>query len=295
MTRRRRAAVLLGILALTMLATACSQPTKTPEPSIAAPVAPQVPVSQVPVPRSVLDQDMVTDQREILATQRALSELGYNTGKADGVNGPATRRAIRAFQKDNGLAEDGRLTLALAKMVNILVARLPKSMSISVAAGDSIIFDDGSVDSAGRERVVQWGQEGHRAVLAVRPSTAGWPPAARAGLEWATTHALDEGGGVPIQWSSTGVLQHFEIHVFPALSHHEAAVAGAGQLCRHFELRGGDPVRRFPGLACKDAEGNWYLPHTRIRLARPATTLESPSDNGDVLSDSRYQQPPTVH
>jgi len=40
--------------------------------------------------------------------------------------GPATRRAILVFQKDRGLAEDGRLTQALVKLLNSLVAQLPK-------------------------------------------------------------------------------------------------------------------------------------------------------------------------
>jgi len=44
--------------------------------------------------------------------------------------------------------------------------------------GSGRIFSDGSVDSAPRERIVQWDHEGERAIVAVRPSTAGWPPAA---------------------------------------------------------------------------------------------------------------------
>jgi hypothetical protein len=194
--------------------------------------------------------------------------------------GPATRRAIQAFQKDHGLAEDGRLSIALARMLNNLVAQLPKSTSITVAAGDSIVYSDGSIDSAGRERVVQWDQGGSRAVVAVRPATQGWPPAARAGLDWATTHALDGGNGGPVQWSSTGVDQQFEIHVLPALSAREAATAGPS--CRHFELRDEDASKRYPGLACKDAKGDWYLPHTRIHLARPASALGTTSENGGL-------------
>jgi peptidoglycan hydrolase-like protein with peptidoglycan-binding domain len=280
MRQSKQPAALFGLLALGLLAASCSQSARTRPQTIATPSAPSVTGAQAHASLSAPDRDLVTDEREILAAQRALTELGYNTGKADGMNGLATRRALQAFQKDHGLAEDGRLTFALAKMLNILLAQLPKSMSITVAAGDSIIFSDGSVDRSGHERVVQWGQEGSRAILAVRPSTADWPPAARAGLEWATTHALNEGNGDPVQWSSTGVVQHFEIRVFPTLSPQEAALAGAGPSCRHFELRGESPMRRFPGLACKDTKGDWYLPHTRIRLARPATALGSFSDSG---------------
>jgi peptidoglycan hydrolase-like protein with peptidoglycan-binding domain len=273
----KHAAALSGLLAWSLLTASCSQLVKTRPQPTAAPLVPAAIVTQTHASLAVPDQDLVTDEREILAAQQALTELGYNTGKADGLKGPTTRRALQAFQKDHGLAEDGRLTFALVKMLNTLVAELHKSTSITVAAGDSIIFDDGSVDRSGHERVVQWGQGGSHAILAVRPSTAGWPPAARAGLDWATTHALNEGNGDPVQWSSTGVVQHFEIHVFPTLSPQEAALAGADTSCRHFELRADNPVGRFPGLACKDARGDWYLPHTRIRLARPATALGSSS------------------
>jgi peptidoglycan hydrolase-like protein with peptidoglycan-binding domain len=236
-------------------------------------VAPLAAIAKPPAPVTVPAPDLLTDERAILSAQRALVLLGYSTGKADGVNGPATRRAVQAFQKDHGLAEDGRLTFALAKMLNGLVAQLPNSSPITLAAGDSIIYSDGSVENTGHARVVQWDQEAGRAIVAVRPSTRGWPPAARAGLDWATTHALDDGNGV--QWSSTGVQQQFEIHVYTQLSSREATLAGAGQSCRRFELRA-EP-RRYPGLACKDAQGDWYLPHTRIHLARPASVLGTAS------------------
>lgn len=40
--------------------------------------------------------------------QQALTDLGYYSGPVDGRVGPLTRRAIRAFQKDRGLPQDGR-------------------------------------------------------------------------------------------------------------------------------------------------------------------------------------------
>ncbi len=45
--------------------------------------------------------------------QRALAELGYDPGPTDGVPGPATRAAVRAFQAEAGLEVDGRITQAL--------------------------------------------------------------------------------------------------------------------------------------------------------------------------------------
>lgn len=40
--------------------------------------------------------------------QKALTHAGYFEGNVDGVMGPKTRKAIRAFQKDNGLKADGK-------------------------------------------------------------------------------------------------------------------------------------------------------------------------------------------
>jgi len=39
--------------------------------------------------------------------QKALKKAGYYNGALDGKIGPATRDAIRAFQRDNGLTADG--------------------------------------------------------------------------------------------------------------------------------------------------------------------------------------------
>jgi hypothetical protein len=214
----------------------------------------------------------------VAAAQHALTQLGYATGTVDGVMGPATRRTIAAFQKDHGLAEDGRLSPALAAMLGTLAAQTPKIGTTAVTAGDTLLFDDGSKEVAKGERVVAWEEPGH-GLVAIRPSTAGWPPAARAGLDWAITHALDVAGSAPLAWSSTGVDQHFEIHANATLSPRETALAGPlAPSCRHFELRGDQ--RHYPGLACRDANGEWYFLHSRIRLAHPARRLGSQTESG---------------
>lgn len=42
-------------------------------------------------------------------TQRLLTTLGYDAGPVDGQYGPKTAAAVRAFQRDRGLSQDGRI------------------------------------------------------------------------------------------------------------------------------------------------------------------------------------------
>lgn len=44
---------------------------------------------------------------DVLELQERLNELGYPVGEVDGAYGPATAGAVRAFQRDQGLAVDG--------------------------------------------------------------------------------------------------------------------------------------------------------------------------------------------
>ncbi len=54
------------------------------------------------------------DRRLVAGTQSGLKELGYDPGPVDGILGPRTRAAIRAYQKDHRLPVDERPTPALA-------------------------------------------------------------------------------------------------------------------------------------------------------------------------------------
>ena len=259
-------AMLFAALALT----ACSQ---TPKPApVTIPEPPPAPAPIAAVAPPATDQDLVSDPRAIAAAQRALNMLGYEVGKPDGVIGPATRRVLLAFQKDHGIAEDGRLTFSLADRLKVLVAELSRNVMVAVAPGDALVYSDGKIEIAAAERSVAWdGRSGVRSLVAVRPSTAGWPAEAKAGLDWAVTHALDA-GGPPLEWSSTGIAARFEIRTYPTLTPREAALAGPNAgACHRFEMRSGE--HRYPAIACPDARGMWSIPHTQIRLARPASGL----------------------
>jgi outer membrane protein assembly factor BamE (lipoprotein component of BamABCDE complex) len=53
--------------------------------------------------------------------QTLLNELGYATGRPDGVVGPRTRAAIRQFQGDQGLAVDGEVTSEMVERLRKVV------------------------------------------------------------------------------------------------------------------------------------------------------------------------------
>jgi hypothetical protein len=50
---------------------------------------------------------------EVAMVQADLQELGYDPGPVDGILGTRTKAAIRAYQRDTGLAVDGRLSATL--------------------------------------------------------------------------------------------------------------------------------------------------------------------------------------
>ena len=62
----------------------------------------------------------------VAATQANLARLGYDPGPVDGRYGPRTRNAIRAYQRDHGLAENGRLSGQVALDIEDQAAGLPQ-------------------------------------------------------------------------------------------------------------------------------------------------------------------------
>ncbi|RYZ12404.1 MAG: lytic murein transglycosylase, partial [Comamonadaceae bacterium] len=64
---------------------------------------------QAPWPRDL----RALARSEVVSLQEALSRRGFDSGAADGAVGPATRAAVRAFQRGAGLPADGFPTVEL--------------------------------------------------------------------------------------------------------------------------------------------------------------------------------------
>lgn len=79
-------------------------PISTPQPVTPAPVTPTPAPTAEPTYVSLKNGDR-NDQ--VKALQQALIALGYLEGDADGIFGKNTETAVKAFQKENGLTDDG--------------------------------------------------------------------------------------------------------------------------------------------------------------------------------------------
>lgn len=49
------------------------------------------------------------DLDELAGVQKALSKLGFDPGKIDGLDGPNTQKAVRAFQAHASIGIDGKV------------------------------------------------------------------------------------------------------------------------------------------------------------------------------------------
>jgi len=83
-------------------------PTATVAPAITLPPATQAPATQTPSASTSYTTLYVGDRGDnVRVMQLRLKELGYLTGKADGIFGQQTRRAVERFQYYNNLKTDG--------------------------------------------------------------------------------------------------------------------------------------------------------------------------------------------
>lgn len=269
------------IALMVAVCTSCSSssPVVITPASISAPIPPQQNTKSSPlIPAEPVK---VAALHSVIEAQRALNDLGYSVGRPDGIMGPATRKAVLAFQRDNRLLPDGLLSETLIERLIALQSDLPKSTQLTIARGDIIIYSDGTLETGKSDGPLSSLQrQGNATVVALRPSTDGWPTEAKIGLDWATSHALDEGPSEPpVIWSSTGVAERFEIRAYSFLSLRDAKLGDEDALvCRRFEMREDQSHRSYPAIACKNEQGLWQIPHSKIVLAAPATDLKVKKD-----------------
>jgi hypothetical protein len=351
----------LSAAILALVLSACAQDVETVVPSPAPPsVAPTPPQPPAHTATEV-------DAAAIGQAERDLKTLGYAAGKSDEINDATLRRAILAFEKDQGLAEDGQLSPAVQERLKQLRSAMLGRNSAPTKRNGLRVYSDGTISSTGINPVpplaaglasdaaadflhpARPGSEsnfhlGHRThegvfvatksvschtghmirsnmafgatdllavdchlegddshawhslyspaldtvvqqdgagksriLVAIRPSTGNWPVAARTGLDWAITHALETpASDTPVQWSSTGVAQHFEVRAYGRISGRELGLAGkhAAINCRRFELAANDrPPSRYPGIACQNGNGVWTIAGTGIALSSPAKAM----------------------
>lgn len=355
----------VGILAAAMLAlalSACAQNPKSVASSPPPPVNPKTP-SQPPAQAAP-----AVDAAAIALARRDLKALGYSPGRSDDNNDTSLRHAILAFEKDQGLGEDGQLSPVLQERLKQLRSAMSGRNAAPASRSALFVYSDGTVRGSGLDAlppvppglvsdapagllrplrpaseasyhlghrieggrfaatrtvnchtghliranaafggpdllamdcsvqddaktwhslyspmldtvVEQDGAGTSRMLIAIRPSTANWPAAARTGLDWAITHALEASASdAAVTWSSTGVAQHFEVRAFGKISGKDLGLGPkyAGLNCRRFELAENDRSR-YPGIACQHQNGAWTLAGTGIALSSPARTMRPAS------------------
>ena len=108
------------------------------------------------------------------------------------------------------------------------------------------------------EEKVADGKEQQLDLVAVELGGREWPAAARAGLDWAFQHALEnESSGHSVEWESSALPGHIEIEALGELDY------GAYGTCRRFSATRFDVEgmkRVYPGIACRGADGVWTVP-----------------------------------
>lgn len=107
-----------------------------------------------------------------------------------------------------------------------------------------------SFDSAGGRRRIR--------LVSLRPAWKDWPPAARAGLDWAIQDTLTAGAkGVGVEWGSSGVST--KLTIVPGMKF----TARGNRRCRKYALIQTQPMalRVYPAIACWDPEkAKWLVP-----------------------------------
>jgi peptidoglycan hydrolase-like protein with peptidoglycan-binding domain len=94
----------------------------------------------------------MSGQQDIRQVQEALKNQGQNPGPIDGIMGPQTRQALRAFQSKNGLKQTGTLDAETTEKLNIDSASSGSSARPATGSGrgDSSTKQKGSSSPMGK-------------------------------------------------------------------------------------------------------------------------------------------------
>jgi Putative peptidoglycan binding domain len=126
--RPRLAAIVLGVFAAS-----CAGPAVRAPAPVKAEAAPAI----------------LSDSHAIAGAQRILALLGYEIGSPDGRIGSETEKAVRAYQKDEKLPADGRLTALLGERLKAARAKLP-GKSWAPKPDLTVVYNEGPAETLQR-------------------------------------------------------------------------------------------------------------------------------------------------
>lgn len=184
------------------------QPRAAVQPAQAEPPADEEENTRV---AAIPPQTPVTDRASIAEVQSKLYQLNYDPGPADGAIGARTVAALNAFQSDNGLAGDSRLTVGLVDRIRAqsvpsqwgVIGFWPARKKISVSAN---LGSRKAAETTLRSKCSNCSQSltfagGDCAAIAL--SSRGWGWAVRSDLQAARAKALEicgrHGGGCVVK------------------------------------------------------------------------------------------------
>ncbi len=95
---------------------------------------------------AIVDVPAVAQDASLKLVQERLTEAGYDPGPADGFDGPRTRRAIEAYQRDKRLAVTGTADAATLDALRVL--QEPPTPTVINASSDAPSLRDNAAGSA---------------------------------------------------------------------------------------------------------------------------------------------------
>ncbi|MFS8180758.1 peptidoglycan-binding domain-containing protein [Pseudovibrio denitrificans] len=124
----------VGMASLIAVNAAFLQDTKHPSPFVAT----RVSESQLDSSELVRATQRLKQQELVAEVQKELRRLGVYPGSLDGQFGPATERAVRAYQRQRAMSETGQVTEALLARLTMDFDAFTPSSNVSAAEGAEI-------------------------------------------------------------------------------------------------------------------------------------------------------------